>query len=55
MNDAIMIIIMKNCNNFQVHRCIECMRELEAAKDQGSSRLQASHRRSCFQCKGNSV
>ena len=40
MNDAIMIIIMKNCNDFQVHRCIECMRELEAVKDQGSSRLQ---------------
>jgi len=40
MNDAIMIIIMKNCNDFQVHRCIEYMRELEAAKDQGSSRLQ---------------
>jgi len=38
MNDAIMIIIMKNCNDFQ-----------------GSSRLQTSHRRSCFQCKGNSV
>jgi len=57
MNDAIMIIIMKNCNGFQVHRCIECMRELEAAKDQESSRarLQTSHRRSCFQCKGNSV
>jgi len=31
---------MKNCNDFQVHRCIECMRELEAAKDQGPSRLQ---------------
>jgi len=31
MNDAIMIIIMKNSNDFQVHRCIECMRELEAA------------------------
>jgi len=27
MNDAIMIIIMKNCNDFQVHRCIECTRE----------------------------
>ena len=26
MNDAIMIIIMKNSNGFQVHRCIECMR-----------------------------
>jgi len=39
MNDAIMIITMKNCNDFQVHQCIECMRELEAAKDQGSSRL----------------
>jgi len=55
MNDAIMIIIMKNCNDFHVHQCIECMRELEAAKDQGSSRLQTSHRRSCFQCKRNSV
>jgi len=32
MNDAIMIIIMKNCNDLQVRRCIECMRELEAAK-----------------------
>jgi len=40
MNDAIMIIIMKNCNDFQVHRCIESIRELEAAMDQGSSRLQ---------------
>ena len=37
---AIIIITMKNCNDFQVHRCIECIRELEAAKDQGSSRLQ---------------
>jgi len=36
MKDAIMIIIMKNCNDFQVHRCIECMGKLEAAKDQGS-------------------
>jgi len=27
MNDAMMIIIMKNCNDFQVHRCIECMKE----------------------------
>jgi len=36
MNVAIIIIIMKNCNDFQVHRCIEYMRELEAAKDQGS-------------------
>ena len=36
INDAIIIIIMKNCNDFQVHRCIECMRELEAAKDQGN-------------------
>jgi len=50
MNDAIMIIIMKNCNDFQVHRCTECMRELEAAKDQGSSRMQTSQGRSCFQC-----
>jgi len=55
MNVAIMIITMKNCNDFQVHRCIKCMRELEAAKDQGSSRLQTSQGRSCFQCKGNSV
>jgi len=55
MNDAIMIIIMKNCNDFQVHQCIDYMRELEAAKDQGSSRLQTSQRRSCFQCKGNRV
>jgi len=55
MNDAIMIIIKKNCNDFQVHRCIKCMRELEAAKDQGSSWLQTSHKRSCFQCKENSV
>jgi len=55
MKDAIMIIIMKNCNDFQVHRCTECMRELEAAKDQGSSRLQTSHKRSCLQCKGKSV
>jgi len=30
-----MIITMKNCNHLQVHRYIECMRELEAAKDQG--------------------
>jgi len=36
MNHAIMIMIMKNCNDFQVHRCIVCMRELEAAKDQES-------------------
>ena len=55
MKDVIIIIIMKNCNDFQVHRCIEWMGELEAAKDQGSSRLQTSHKRSCFQCKGNSV
>jgi len=39
MNDAMMIIIMKNCNDFQVHRCIECMKEWEVAKDQGSSRI----------------
>jgi len=31
------------------------MRELEAAKDQGSSRMQTFQGRSCFQCKGNSV
>jgi len=49
-----MIMIMKNCNDFQVHRCTVCMRELEAAKDQGSSRPQTSHERSCLQCKGNS-
>jgi len=55
MNHAIMIMLMKNCNDFQVHRCIVCMRELEAAKDQGSSRPQTSHERSCFQCKGISV
>jgi len=55
MNDAIIIIIMKICNDFQVHLCKECMRELEAAKDQGSSRLQTSQGRSCFHCKGNSV
>jgi len=55
MNDPFMIIIMKNCNDFQVHQCMECMRELEAAKDQGSSRLQTSQGWSCFQCKGNSV
>jgi len=48
MNDAIMINIMKNCNDFQVHQCVECMRELEAVKDQGSSSLQTSDRRSCF-------
>jgi len=40
MNVAVIIIIMKNCNDFQLHRCVECMRELEAAKDQGSSKLQ---------------
>jgi len=32
------------CDDFQAHRCIECMRELEAAKDQGSSRLQTSQK-----------
>jgi len=48
MNVAIIIIIMKNCNDFQVHRCIECMRELEAAKDQESSKLQTSQGRSCL-------
>jgi len=48
MNVAITIIIMKNCNDIQVHQCIECMRELEAAKDQGSSRLQISQGRSCL-------
>jgi len=52
MNVAIIIIMMKNCNDFQVHRCITCMRELEAAKDQGSSKLQASQGRSCFTVKG---
>jgi len=45
MNDAIMIIIMKNCNDFQVHRFIECLRELEVAKDQGSSTLQTPKQR----------
>ena len=52
MNDAIMIIIMKNCNDFQVHRCIECMRELEATKDQGSSRLQTPIDEAAFSVKG---
>ena len=52
MKDAIMIIIMKNCNAFQVHRCIECTGELEAAKDQGSSRLQTSINEAAFSVKG---
>jgi len=52
---VIIIIVMKNYNDFQVHRCIECMRELEAVKNQGSSRLQTSLGRSCFQCKQNIV
>jgi len=30
MNVAIIVIIMKNCNDLQVHR-IECMRVLESA------------------------
>jgi len=39
MNDAIMIIIMWycECDDFHVHRFIKCMKEWEAAKDQGSS------------------
>jgi len=48
MNVAIMIIIMKNCDDFQIHRCLECMRELEAAKDQGPSRQQTSQGRICL-------
>jgi len=52
MNVAIIIVIMKNCNDFQVHRCIERMRELEAAKDRGLSRLQTSQERNCFSVKG---
>ena len=52
MKDAIMIIIMKNCNDFQVHRCIECMGDLDAAKDQGSSRLQNSINEADFSVKG---
>ena len=52
MNDAIMIIVMKNCNDFQVHRCIECMRELEAAKDQGSSRLRPPKDEAAYRVKG---
>jgi len=52
MKDVIIIIIMKNCNGFQVHRCIECMEELEAAKDQGSSRLQTSINEATFSVKG---
>ena len=47
MKDAITIIIMKNCND----RCIECMGELEAAKDQGSSRLQTSMNETAFSVK----
>ena len=43
---------MKNCNDFQIHQCIEWMREFEAAKDHGSSRLQTPQGQSCFQCKG---
>ena len=39
MSGAIIIIMMNNCNDVQVHRCIECTRALEAAKDQGSSKL----------------
>jgi len=55
MNVAIMIITMKNCNDFQVHRCIECMRELEVAKHQGpwgSFRMQTSQGRSAYSVKG---
>jgi len=52
MKDATVIIIMKNCNDYQVHRCIECMGELEAAKDQGSSRLQTSISEAAFSVKG---
>ena len=44
MNVAVIIIII-NCNGFHVHRCIECIRELETAKDQGSSRLHTSQGR----------
>jgi len=52
MNDAIMIIIMKNCNDFQIHRCVQCMRELEAAKDQGSSRRRPPIDETAFSVKG---
>jgi len=48
MNDVIMIVIMYYCDDFQVHRFIKRMREWEAAKDQGSFRLQTSQGQSCL-------
>ena len=38
-----------------VHWFIKCMMEWEAAKDQGSSKLQTSQGRNCLFCKGNSA
>jgi len=46
LNDTITIIIMQCCNDFNLHRFIKCMGEWEAAKDQGSFRLQTSLGRS---------
>jgi len=47
MNDATMIIMLHSCDDFGVHRFLKCMRKWEAAKVQGSFRLQTSQGRSC--------
>jgi len=52
MNDVIMLIIVYYCDDFQVHRFIKCMREWEAGKDQGSSRLQTSKGESAYFVEG---
>jgi len=39
MNDAIMIIIMQHCDDFQVHRFIKCVRKWKAAKDHSAADL----------------
>jgi len=44
--------VVGNCDDFQVYRFKKCMREWEAAKDQGSFRLQTSQGRSYFNIKG---
>jgi len=55
MNDAIMIIIMKNCkwlSSTSIYRMHEGVGGCEGPRVNSATDLP---RRSCFQCKGNSV
>jgi len=42
MKGASTLVIISGCHDFQVDRFIKCLGEWEAAKDQGSFRLQTS-------------